>query len=370
MALVIAAGIYPPEIGGVASAVADAVTDLLQANKRVQVVTYGGMQTVFEEKGALKVIRVSRQGFVIHRYFRYAYHLRHALMPGDCLWVTDISSTGIPARLAIFGKRIRLFFRLGGERSWEDAIYQKRVFCSLRDYWRLSKGGIRQHLARLQYHVVFASAEQIIVVSALLRECLLQIQPAWANKIVVVPTRVTFPAPVSRHEEKERSVLRLLYIGRITAIKNLPFLARVLARLSKQGKIFTMTIVGEGEDQSLVETTLQGVMGVTFLPSQPRDRAFALMATHDVLLLPSITDIYPHTVIEALSQGTPVVMTTEHGLEEGFGGVEMVPPQDEEAWVAALTRLLDPVHYAQLRTQIRIPERRVSSWSDRLIALC
>lgn len=368
MALVIAAGIYPPEIGGVASAVADAVTDLLRAQKMIHVVTYGGTETTIEERGLLRITRVSRRGSFIHRYVRYAYSLRCALTRGDCLWVTDISSTGIPARLAIFGKRVRLFFRLGGERSWEDAVYQKRVFCSLRDYWTSSRGGVRQFFARLQYRIVLGPAEEIVVVSRLLRDCLLQIEPQWAKKMIVVPTRVITPRGVVH--EKPHTPLQFLCVGRMTAIKNMLFLAQILAQLSRQGKRFTVTFVGEGEQLALIKKTLEDTSGVSFLPSQPRESVFGLMASHDVVLLPSITDIYPHTVIESLSQGTPVLMTTEHGLEEGFGGIELLPPQNEAAWEAALTRVLDEKYYKNLCAQIRIPERQVSSWSDRLISLC
>lgn len=369
MALVIAAGIYPPEIGGVASAVADAVQDLLRAKKRIQVVTYGGAQTTVEERGGLTLTRVSRRGPALVRYLRYAAYLRRALHTGDSLWATDLSSTGIPARLAVIGTGARLFFRLGGERSWEDAVYQKRVFCSLRDYWRFSKGGVLQWIARIQYRFVLGRAEQLILVSTLLRECLLEIEPRWQNKMVVVPTRVSVP-PLPRKEKLYRP-FRLLCVGRMTAIKNLPFLARVLARLSQTGRAFTIAFVGEGEERSLVESALGTRVSVQFFPSESREQLFQRMATHDLLLLPSITDIYPHTVIESLSQGTPVLMTTEHGLEEGFGGVMYASPQEEGAWEAALTRLFDdPMAYEYLRASIRIPDRQVPSWSERLLPLC
>jgi glycosyltransferase involved in cell wall biosynthesis len=69
-------------------------------------------------------------------------------------------------------------------------------------------------------------------------------------------------------------------------------------------------------------------------------------------LLPSAWENFPHTVVEALAVGTPVIATAVGGVAEvvrdGENGL-LVPPRDVDALAAAISRF---VHEDGLREKL------------------
>jgi glycogen(starch) synthase len=67
-----------------------------------------------------------------------------------------------------------------------------------------------------------------------------------------------------------------------------------------------------------------------------------LFAAADVAVLSSSWENFPHTVVEALAVGAPVLSTAVGGVPEivrdGENGL-LVPPRDREALAAALRRI-------------------------------
>src|SRR4026208_941893 len=81
-----------------------------------------------------------------------------------------------------------------------------------------------------------------------------------------------------------------------------------------------------------------------FLGGLPRDRVLRLFRAADAALLSSSWENFPHTVVEALAVGTPVVSTAVGGVPErvraGENGL-LVPPGDPAALAAAIAKLFD-----------------------------
>jgi glycosyltransferase involved in cell wall biosynthesis len=98
-----------------------------------------------------------------------------------------------------------------------------------------------------------------------------------------------------------------------------------------------------------------------------RDDAPRLIASIDLLLLPSWDEPFGSVVVEAMAAGTPALVTNRGGvgdyLEDGVNG-RLLPPRDPEVWADAVTELLaDPdtvgriVERAQV-TALRFTEDR------------
>ena len=75
----------------------------------------------------------------------------------------------------------------------------------------------------------------------------------------------------------------------------------------------------------------------------PRDQVLRLFRAADASLLPSAWENFPHTVMEALAVGCPVIATAVGGVPEvvrdGVNGL-LVPPGDPAALASAVERLL------------------------------
>jgi glycosyltransferase involved in cell wall biosynthesis len=103
--------------------------------------------------------------------------------------------------------------------------------------------------------------------------------------------------------------LNLLWVGKIQGLKALPIALKSLKIL--QDKIpIKMTIVGDGPDE-VVCRQLSEKIGVnkmvTFLGKVPNSDVRHLMKIHDVLFFTSLKEGTPHVVLEALSNGLPVL---------------------------------------------------------------
>jgi glycosyltransferase involved in cell wall biosynthesis len=108
----------------------------------------------------------------------------------------------------------------------------------------------------------------------------------------------------------------------------------------------TLVVAGEGPERAMLERR-SGELGVAarvrFLGSLPRDDVLRLFRAADASLLPSAWENFPHTVVESLAVGTPVIATEVGGVPEvvrdGRNGL-LVPPEDPTALAEAIDRLL------------------------------
>ncbi|MDP3793946.1 MAG: glycosyltransferase family 4 protein, partial [Candidatus Uhrbacteria bacterium] len=355
----ICTGIYPPDIGGPSTVIASTVERLREQGYQVQVITYGTQAN--KDRG---VECVSRQGSMLIRYLRFARAVRSHLVSGTIVIATDVYSVGLPVRAALIGQNNRLLLRLGGEWRWERAVESRRFFGTLREFWRTQARGWRGSLEMWIYRWVVERAERVAVTSRLLKEILTPLDQKWTHKIDVIPNQVSMIDVRQRSAYPSHQPLRLIYIGRFVRVKNLLFLARILRELVTGGKSIICTWVGDGSLLNEVKRELAGISGMTFVGTKSHQEIASLLVDVDLFVLPSLSDLYPNAVIEALACGVPVLCTSEHGLSSDLGGVLFISPQDEDAWKREITALMDPIRYEALRSTIHLPRASQSDFTD------
>lgn len=356
MKILFVTGIFPPEIGGPATAIAEAAKQMKSQGHEVTVLTYGK-----STEETAECLRVSRDGSLVQRYLAMRDQILLHLTPETLVVATDLASVGVPTRLALVGKPNRLVLRLGGEWLWEDAILHNDVQMSLRTFWSSPPRRLSFRLKRWMASWVLRRAQKIIVTSGLLGEMLPKIASPLQAQITVLQNVERVSSPVQRPSEEPHRPFRVIYVGRFAPVKNVPFFARVLRSLIDEGAQISCRFIGDGPDRSAIESTLQGVSGIEFLGSVAQPRVRELMADSDLLVLPSYTDISPNVVFEALGCNLPCLITSENGLPSGLGGVVLVSPTDAEEWKQQLRALLEPKAYAQLRDAMYVPDAKTSS---------
>ncbi len=144
---------------------------------------------------------------------------------------------------------------------------------------------------------------------------------------------------------------RLLYVGRLSPEKGVGDLLRAVDYLHHEGGI-TLTVVGDGVCYEELKR-LDRENAVFFLGRVPwGSELFMIMQQHDVLVLPSYTEGLGLVLIEAMSQGTPVIGSRVGGIPELIADEEtglLVPPGDHRALAAAIRRLTsDSALYTKL----------------------
>lgn len=139
---------------------------------------------------------------------------------------------------------------------------------------------------------------------------------------------------------------RLLFTGRLAAVKGLPILLEALARLAPRHPAIELVLAGDGPDRAALERRAAelGVADrVRFLGYQSSEQVRALLQGADVFALPSFAEGVPVVLMEAMASGVPVVATRIAGItelvEDGVSGY-VVPPGDVDALVDAIDPLL------------------------------
>ena len=126
-----------------------------------------------------------------------------------------------------------------------------------------------------------------------------------------------------RHQKHDP--FRLLFMGRFVGFKNLVALLKAVGALRDSTQLTInsaplhtiMTFVGSGPMESclrnlVTKSHLQNI--VTFLPPVHGEEKQRIFAEHDLLILPSITEISPNVALEARAAGLPVLLSKETGL--------------------------------------------------------
>jgi glycosyltransferase involved in cell wall biosynthesis len=144
----------------------------------------------------------------------------------------------------------------------------------------------------------------------------------------------------------------LVFAGRLGPQKALGV---ALDALGEVGGV-KLVIAGDGPERSSLErraTDLALDDRVRFLGSVPRETVLRLFRAADASLLSSAWENFPHTVVESLAVGCPVIATAVGGVPEvvrdGENGL-LVPPGDPTALAQAITRFFRD---ADLRSTLR-----------------
>ena len=146
---------------------------------------------------------------------------------------------------------------------------------------------------------------------------------------------------------------RIGYVGRLTAEKNVRFLAdlsRALTMLGRQD--FEIDIVGEGREEAWLREHLPDALFTGVLRGE---QLAEIYASFDLFVFPSRTDTFGNVVLEALASGVPAVVTAAGGpkflVEPGVTGFVAASDWD---FISAVNRVMtDPALHVRLRTAAR-----------------
>lgn len=157
--------------------------------------------------------------------------------------------------------------------------------------------------------------------------------------------------------------LRIVYLGRLTASKNLDVLLRAMRSIVAQGLPVRCTIVGEGpERHSLEQLAAELSLGtrVRFTGGVPHEETSSILEDADVLVLVSETEGWPKALAEAMAFGL-VCIGSDRGLMPqmlGEGRGIVVPPGDVDALAKELGRIArDPERCPGMR-------ERAAAWAQ------
>lgn len=134
----------------------------------------------------------------------------------------------------------------------------------------------------------------------------------------------------------------VLFAGRLESYKGVHVLLEAMKYLPKHARV---VIAGVGPEERALKAMVHGDPRVEFLGFVPGDALWKLMGEARMLVVPSIwAEPYGLVALEAMCQGTPIIVAKSGGLPEIVGNSEggiVVPPADPRALARAIARLLE-----------------------------
>ncbi len=348
MKVLVVSGIWPPDVGGPASHAPDVASFLVGRGHDVEVVTTASSAPAPEAYPVHWASRGIPKGLL---HVRTAALVARLARRADVVYTTGMFGRSASGALAA---RRSYVLKLTADPAFERSRRRGMVEGDVEQF-QGGGGGLTATALRRARDFELRRAAHVFCPSAYLRDLTL----TWGvapERVSVLPNPApTVPELASRDELRRSFDLNgatLAFAGRLTAQKSL---GRALEALAAVDGV-SLVVAGEGPDRESLERRAQELgLGrrVRFLGAQPRGRIVELFRAADATILTSSWENFPHTVVEALAVGTPVLAMEAGGVAEvvrdGENGL-LVPPGDTTGLTAAVRRYFDD---AALRERLR-----------------
>ena len=336
MKIVLAAGLYPPDIGGPATFAKQLVDFLHTREVEVAVVPFRSV------RGLPPIVR----------HWAYCFNILRKCRGAAYIVALDPVSVGVPALVASWLLGVPFVLRVGGDYAWEQSVQRYGVTDTLDEFVRTNK---REYplatrlLARIQ-SLVARRAERVVVPS----DYLLSIVEWWGvpvSSIVRIysstnlDTAAHASGSAARQEFGFGDAKVIVSAGRFVPWKGFPVLIDATAKVLREFPHLRLVVAGSGPDEEHIKSHAKELLGdcVQFVGNLPKEKMLSLVAAADVFALNTGYEGLSHQLIEAMSLSTPVVTTNVGGnpelIEDCVSG-RLVPFNDTEALASALIETL------------------------------
>ncbi len=310
MKILIATGIYPPDIGGPAQYALGVLEAWRKAGHEVKALAFR-----FERKLPTGI-----------RHLYYFFRVLFSLRGVDFVFSPDTFSAALPALLAAKIRGKKIIIRTGGDFLWEQYLERTGDLVLLRDFYtrRIPKFSLKERTIFRLVRSLFRRADAIIF------------STAWQRDLFAAPYRLAL---------QKCFIVENYYASRTNGHSYIPTNveeARVFIGGTRELKWKNLTRVQEAF--SLLQK--KGHLVSLALQTESREQFISDMQKGYAVILASLGDISPNTILEAIRYGKPFILTRETGLYEKLKEIGVwVDPEDVADIAAKVEWLADEGNY-------------------------
>ena len=328
--IVFVTGIYPPDIGGPATAIPSLAAGVSKYGVESSVVTLGSTST-----DTTDLTRIPRGLPLPIRFVRTVAAIARRARRSDVIFANGL---GLEAVFAARITRRPLLIKVVGDVVWERAFHDGLTF-TLPDFQKTSLPS-RYRARRWLRNWWLRSADRIIVPSQFLVPIVISwgVQP---SKVSVVRNAANVNLGLPRQLPPDRPTV--CFVGRLIKLKRIDAIMRAVAQLPG----VSLRIIGDGPEAGPLQALARELgidQRVTFEGGLAKSEVFQAMRGSTCLVINSVHETFPHVALEAMAAGLPVVATAAGGTTEivhdGETGI-LIPIDDQPALVAALKRIIE-----------------------------
>lgn len=372
--LIIATSVYPPEVGGPGVYFASLKEEMEKGGWTVEIVVRPGFWDLLRRINTPPQTPPLKGG---DKEKNIPIILAHAT-----------PKILLPVFFARMFKRFKLVIRIGGDFFWERAVEEGRFFGILREFyqngniqlWKTSRLiPFARRITFILMKFLLRRANAVVFTTSFLRDIYVPLFGLKHEKVYTVthplPNYESKPTthdsyksrrgvgiPISLDKNFEASGLsaisyKLLYAGRFLKLKNLEMLLEVFAEALKKHPGLKLTMAGGGPQEHKMRNVCQILdlaNYVTFKKPMDHVTILAEIAGSDLVILPSLSDVSPNVLMDALATGTPILATKENGCREIIGDAGVwFDPMSSDDFTAKLEQTLVPGELEKLREKMR-----------------
>lgn len=311
MRILICTGVYPPDVGGPAIYAKNLADEFLKSGHKIKVIFY---------KSEKKLPAGLRHLFYFFRIFI-------SVLISDAVFALDTFSVGLPAVLAgkILGKKTVL--RVAGDFLWENYVESSGKLITLEDFYK------NMPTLPLKHKIIFKLSKFI------LRNSFANVfNTAWQKNIFEKYYRsnkdknfVVENFYPEKQKGNEPIGKNFIFAGRDIKLKNIRMLNSAFNLAQNINPEINLEILLDISRAELMEK----------------------IRNCYAVIMPSIMDISPNFILEAISFNKPFIMTKETGLREKLENIGIfVDPFNQEDIKNKILFLADESNYQACKSKI------------------
>ena len=326
MNILITVGIFPPDIGGPASFVPKISDFLIENGHNVKIICLSEVGNINTEDN-FDVIRIKRSNNLPIRWIKTIYQIVKNGRRSDLIFVNGLGVESAIANLILQKQLIR---KIVGDPVWERAYNKKRITESFDDF-QINKHSFLIEVQKLLRNWSINSAEIVITPSDHLKSFVSGI--GYSKKILKINNGVNI-TDINRANESKADI-NLIIISRLVVQKNINIVIEAMKLLDN--KNLKLSIIGEGGEFSKLESTIHDLNlqnQVQLLGKIDNNKISQFLLTADIFIQASDYEGLPHSVLEAINYGVPILSTETGGckdlLNDGERGFIIPMPPDKK----------------------------------------
>ena len=357
--IIIAAEIFPPDIGGPATYTYRIAKYLANQKINFKIICYA---TVIPKKSreefGRRVTRISSFLPLAIKYFIYFINLfvLSLSISAKVIYAQGPVASGLPAVLVGKILRKRVVIKIVGDYGWEQARMFHASERSIDDWQHQRVFKAQNSLINLKLKFicqvqkfVARQANAIIVPSHYLKNLVI----AWGvreQKIKVIYNAVDFQFYElhSQKEAKEKIKIDgdlILTVGRLIPWKGMDTLISIMPEIKKINPCFKLVIAGSGSEEKnlkLLIKDLKLTSSVIMAGRLSQQEMSKFYQASSLFVLNSSYEGLSHVILEAMYYKLPIIASAVGGnpelIQDDYNGC-LVEYNNKQAWLAAIKRL-------------------------------
>jgi len=343
MRILLATGVFYPDVGGPAIHVVKIAERLVAEGFRPVVVSYGDDGD--NKQFPFKIKRISRSYPKSLQWLLYFLVVFKEAINSKVVYAFDPTAAGVPVCFASYLLRKPFIIRIGGDPIWEREAEMGRRIMPITTYYE--RGLYKKDKPTLFKIIksVIKNADIVVLYNQIFEDFYNKYFGLPLEKIRIVKN------PIFRRENANPNLPNdptIIFAGRFVTYKNLPLVLNAFNNVrGKLGK-GRLLLIGKGpEINKLLDLKKSLSFGqyIEFLESLPQKMLFEKIKESSIAIGPALSEFNPNFILEALSFGKPVILSRGHGLSVDLPAEFLFDPLNQKEFENRLEFLFQPENY-------------------------